>query len=357
MSKSLNPSLSVVMPVFNCESFLEEAVVSILNQTYRNFELIIIDDGSTDGSLSLLKKLAQTDSRIKLISRENRGLVHTLNEGILVARAPWIARMDGDDISHPDRFQCQIDFLQKNNQVDILGSAIQLFGDGANRIKKYPTSHQGIQYNLMFESSFAHGSVVMNALKLKRMMYNFQMEYAEDYDLWIRCSMAGWQMANLPEVLLFYRQHARQSSVKKFAKQQELSVELRTPYWVNIFANLGIDPSAISHILELRRFKPKSYEIDKIDYGIRSLLSKLTGEPRAVIYGASIPLYVRAASQTKGIVDHWIGATYSFNVPLYKRLPVMIVLFLMRLFRVVPDSGLYFVLQKYFFLIFSGKST
>lgn len=356
MDEEFCPSLSVVMPVFNCELYLKEAIQSILKQSYGNFELIVIDDGSTDGSLKLLEEFACTDSRVHVISRENRGLVASLNEGIRVAKAPWIVRMDGDDISHPDRLQIQHKFLEKNPQVDILGSAIQLFGVGGNRLKKYPTSHEGIKYNLMFESSFAHGSVVMRKARLMELMYDPKMEYAEDYDLWIRASIAGWRMANLSEVLLYYRQHEFQSSTQKFAKQQELSVELRTPYWMSIFTQLGLDTSSILDILELRRFKPQSYDINKINRGIRSLITSLTGEPRAVIYAASIPLYIRAASQTPNIIKSWISATSSFNAPFNKRFSVAVILFLMRIFRVVPDSSLYFFLQKYFLQLFSRKS-
>ena len=118
--------ISVVLPVFNGDKYLSEAIESILNQTYINFEFIIINDGSTDGSLTIIENYRVKDNRIVVISRENKGLIASLNEGIRIANGGYIARMDQDDLSLPTRLEEQVKFMD-SNQLDICGTYVQLF--------------------------------------------------------------------------------------------------------------------------------------------------------------------------------------------------------------------------------------
>ena len=213
------PLVSVLMPVYNCESFIREAIQSVLNQTFTDFELLIIDDCSTDATLQILK--SYLDSRIQLIEKEkNTGYTDSLNYGISIAKGKYIARMDGDDISLPRRFQKQFDFLESNPEVVICGTAIKIIGK--DTIERHPSKHEDLQIKLCFSSVFHHPTVMIRADVLKQNKYNKEFEPAEDYELWTRLAFVG-KTANLEDVLLHYRIHSSQtSSVRKTIQDQNM---------------------------------------------------------------------------------------------------------------------------------------
>lgn len=152
------PTITVLMPVFNCELYIKDAVDSILNQTYNNFEFLIIDDASTDETVSIIK--AYTDSRIKLIEKPiNTGLTNSLNQGLKLAKGKYIARMDGDDISLPERFEKQITFLEKNPEVVLCGSWFNVIG--SELVIKTPENYEDIKLALLKGNCIAHPSVMM----------------------------------------------------------------------------------------------------------------------------------------------------------------------------------------------------
>jgi glycosyltransferase involved in cell wall biosynthesis len=201
------PLISVIMPVYNADRFLQEAVDSILNQTLDDFELIVINDGSTDGSLSLLQDYAAKDPRVRLFSRENKGLVATLNEGISAARGEFIARMDADDRCEPTRFALQIDRLRQEPALVALGSwAVAIDQDGM-RIgpAPVPLEHEEIERALLAgRSCIYHPAVMMRAPALRQIGGYRDMAPAEDFDLWLRLSEVG-RLANLREPLFIWR--------------------------------------------------------------------------------------------------------------------------------------------------------
>lgn len=202
------PAISVLLPVYNAAQYVDQAVTSILEQTLADFELILIDDGSTDGSGDKLRNLASKDSRIRLIQRENRGLVPTLNQGIFLAQAPYIARMDADDISMPERFARQYEYLEQHPNVVALGSAIQYMdSSGAlGRIKNYPVGNT-VSSALMWGSPLAHPAVMLRASAVRKVGgYPDDFPHAEDYALWLRLQSIGI-IDNLKDVLLRYRIH------------------------------------------------------------------------------------------------------------------------------------------------------
>jgi glycosyltransferase involved in cell wall biosynthesis len=203
------PIISVVMPVYNGGIYLEEAIDSILNQTFTDFEFIILDDGSTDDSLSLIKKYASKDDRIVIITRENKGLVYTLNEGIEKSKGDYIARMDADDISLPERFEKQIELMQKEN-IDICGcNFIKINEKGKVISKKYlSTSVLLNKFILCRTVPFAHGSVMIK----KSFMIENNLRYgqtkfdkAEDYSLWIEFDKKGAKISNVSAFYFKYR--------------------------------------------------------------------------------------------------------------------------------------------------------
>lgn len=218
------PLVSVVMSVLNGEAFLAEAVESILDQTFRDFEFIIIDDGSTDTSASILDSFQRNDPRVQIYHQENRGLIESLNRGCRLARGKYIARMDADDIAIRNRLSLQIDFMKRHPDVGILGGAVE-FIDKTGKItatSRNPIEDCEIRSALLRGCPFWHPTVLMRKDVLIAVGgYRKVFVAAEDYDLWLRVAN-HCQMANLDAVVLKYRLHSNQSTIRKF-RQTALS--------------------------------------------------------------------------------------------------------------------------------------
>ena len=227
---SANPTVSVVLPVYNRVAYVEEAVESILSQTLEDFEFIIIDDGSTDGSGDLLSAYAQADKRIRLRRRENRGLITSLNEGIDMARGHYIARMDSDDCSYPQRFVRQVAFLDRHPAIGVVGSKIEFIdADGqVNGAWPMPTNPDMIAWKLLFNNCLCHPSVMMRRSALAAVGgYATWAEYAEDYELWTRL-LQTTRIANLPDVLLKFRRHDDAVTIRKRTEQIRRCCDIAT---------------------------------------------------------------------------------------------------------------------------------
>lgn len=209
------PLISTVLPVYNGERYVEEAVESILAQDFTNFELIIINDGSTDKSGTILRKLAEKDSRIRLIERENDGLISALNQGISLAKADFIARMDADDIATPDRFRLQYEYLKNNESVGLLGSFIKIIGKQGEfiRLGDYPVTAKETLAFIEKGSPLAHPAVMMRKdAVVAAGGYRRMFRHCEDYDLWLRISELGYGIENYSKPLLHYRVHGENVS-------------------------------------------------------------------------------------------------------------------------------------------------
>jgi len=201
--------VSVILPVYNAQKYLVEAIESILNQTYKNFELIIINDGSTDDSYTIINKYTKYDNRIVFINRANKGLVYSLNEGIKASKGKYIARMDADDISLSERFRKQVSYMEKEN-LDICGSHYLLIKENGdiNGLNLTPLTHEMCVISLASKVPFAHPNVMIKKefLDANNICYG-QSKYkiAEDFDLWIRMYEKGALFGNLNEILFKYR--------------------------------------------------------------------------------------------------------------------------------------------------------
>lgn len=198
------PIISVIMSVYNGAEFLAEAIESILNQTYTNFEFIIINDGSTDKSLEIIKSYMINDYRIIIINRKNRGLPYSLNEGIRKSQGKYIARMDADDISLPNRFESQIKFMEQNPDIGICGCSVIDIKTGKKWILS--SKNKRLQAELLFSSVFAHPSVMIKKKVIidHKLFYNENFLHSQDFELWTR--MAEFtSMANLQKPLIKYR--------------------------------------------------------------------------------------------------------------------------------------------------------
>lgn len=219
------PAVSVVMPVFNAQRFLREALQSVLDQTFRDFDLIAIDDGSTDQSFETLTAFARLDSRLRVYRQTHKALPATLNFGCALAESPYIARMDADDIALPERFARQLEFLEAHPAVAILGTQLErIRSDGAFIDRtRVPLTHPGIAANMQKFCCLHHPTVMLRASALRSLGgYREAFLAAEDHDLWLRAA-ERFELSNLPDILLRYRIHTDATSFQKL-EQQVLSV-------------------------------------------------------------------------------------------------------------------------------------
>jgi glycosyltransferase involved in cell wall biosynthesis len=214
MDSKLIPEISVILPVYNAENFVSEAIESILNQTFTNFELFIIDDASTDKSVEIIK--SYSDKRIILIQKPlNTGYANSLNIGIELSKGSFIARMDADDISLPNRLLSQINYLHKHPDIGLVGSWVKYFGT-TNGEWQYPITCSDCFAELLFNNPMAHPTVMFR----KKIWNDYKLAYrpdrvpTEDYDLWVQFSEFT-HLANIPEYCLKYRIHNDQISKTK----------------------------------------------------------------------------------------------------------------------------------------------
>lgn len=204
-----NPKVSVLMPVFNGEKYLKKAIDSIIFQTEKNWELIIVDDGSTDSSVEIINSF--NDHRIKYFKKNHEGIVSALNFGILKSTTKYVARMDSDDISCPDRLEKQIKFMEENNFV-LSGSyadIIDCLDNKISEIKYLPLSWNKIKIFSFLHNPFIHPSVIFNKEFVLKVGGYRNFKHTEDYELWTRIIYKN-KVGNFPESLILYRQHDKQ---------------------------------------------------------------------------------------------------------------------------------------------------
>lgn len=224
-----SPQISVIMPVFNAERYIAEAVESILAQTFTDFEFLIVDDGSTDRSLEVLQRYAAQDNRIKLRSRPNTGYVVALNEMLADARGEFIARMDADDRSWATRFEGQLCYLESHRECVVVGSATRWIDSDGHvlRVHSAPLGHEEIDaaHLSVPEAVISHPAAMVRAEVFRAVgSYDPNLFGAEDLDLWLRTAEYG-QLANLPDVLLDYRMHLQKVGIAKKTAQHGAALE------------------------------------------------------------------------------------------------------------------------------------
>ena len=339
------PLISVALPVYNAEKYLAEAIDSILNQTFTDFELIIIDDGSKDKSLEIIQKYQLLDSRIKVVTRENKKLVATLNEIINLASGKWIARMDQDDIALPHRFERQLAWLEETC-ADACGSWVKVFGAGNNQVVKHPHTVQATNLELLFGSPFAHPTVMMKTNLVRQLNYDNNWEFCEDYDLWERAARAGWKMTNVPEVLLLYRQHKTQISTVTSSVMLERAQEIRRRYWEFVSEPLKLKKECIDEVLKLREPSLPTVDMSQVNLVFETLLKNNQGEAKDVIFKHATRLYFRAAAINSLTACWW----FKLNRKYGKGLGLIVIskLLLLSALKIDPNSKLFLKLKTYY---------
>ena len=234
------PLVSVVLPVHNGEQFVRDAVQSILDQTYKNFELLILISATTNKESSCILN-SFTDKRIRLIYRTPEEILpKALNRGIRESKGKYIARMDADDISLPNRLEEQVSFMEIHEDIGIVGTWVKTLGTGKNFINKGLTLPEDIRANLLFYTSLVHPSTMLRTSLLEK----FNLEYdgtfteVEDYDMWIRCSVY-FPITNINKVLLFYRVHKNSKFQTHRKEVRDVTYKIR----LKLLQNLGLLPS------------------------------------------------------------------------------------------------------------------
>ena len=234
------PLISVVMPVYNAEKYLAEAIESILTQTYTKFEFLIFNDGSKDKSVQIVNEYAQKDKRIVFFDcKENGGLIQRLNDGIDNAKGKYIARMDNDDISLPTRFEEQVQFMEANEDIGICGTYFDVFEKNSNAIMlhiQHPITDNQIKLSLLTQCVIGHPTVMARTELLKNNLYSLEYNAAEDYELWARLVLKT-KFYNLPKVLLLYRWHGQNMSLKQSEAQLSKAKEIQ----INQLQRLGLE--------------------------------------------------------------------------------------------------------------------
>ena len=239
-SQPTRPRVSVLLPVYNEERFLEQAAESILRQTESNFELIVVDDGSTDGSRALLERLAASDRRIKPVHQPHKGIVAALNRGIQEASGRYVARMDADDLAHPKRLELQAQYLDLHPEIGMVGSRVEYLGDaGRNRglalflFVEWSNSlvePRDIELYRFVETPFVHPSVMFRRELSERLGTYREGPFPEDYELWLRWLEGGAGMAKLEETLLSWRERAQRLTRTDSRYSVEAFYRIKAPY-------------------------------------------------------------------------------------------------------------------------------
>lgn len=257
------PKISVVMSVYNGEKYLKEAVESILNQSFDDFEFIIINDASTDSSLQILE--SYKDSRINIINNgKNIGLTKSLNKGVGLAKGKYIARMDSDDISEESRFEIEYSKLEQNPQITVVGSNVQHIDSEGNELEvvKYPETQEEHIGNIFFANTLVHSTTMFRKLNFDNVGgYNEEFYKAQDYDLWFKLLNDGGVLFNIQKSLLKYRLHNESISIK-YSKEQDKNAQKILADAFNTILKINVKSREIDYLRHVKVLNPiQSYLI------------------------------------------------------------------------------------------------
>lgn len=314
-----SPKVTVLMPVYNGEKHLEKAIESILTQTFRDFEFIIIDDGSTDGTPTILARYQQKDSRMRVCYQKNEGVTASRNRGCHLAKGNYIAVMDADDVSLPERLAKQVAYLDAHPEVGVLGGWMEVIDENSvpqNKVRT-PATPSLIEWSLLFGCPVVHPSVMMRRDVIEQLgFYRPEALLAEDYDLWARACFTT-QIGNIPEILVRYRVWQGGLTSRHSETIEQYTVRVMHSLIVRL---LGSDVS-LETVVSLRRVVTglplaNLQQIDQVATLVKQLhraylntVSLNRAETREVAQDAGMRLLTLAASNSK--------------IPLVKRLRIV----------------------------------
>jgi len=274
MDKQINnPTISVIMSAYNSEKYIAEAIKSILNQTFKDFELIIFEDGSTDNTKKIVQKYSKKDKRIIPVYNKKNigyvGFIKNLNKGLKIAKGKYIARMDADDISLPERFQIQYDFLEKHKEIFLVGSFMIAISEKNDElgIRALPQKMNEIKKQIVHDNCIIHPSIFFR--NERDLMYREKILYCEDYDFYLRLILQGKILENLPILLVKHRFHEGAVSVTKQYKQKLFAKKSQEFYHSGLKKGeqkyQKFNPEEITS-LEIDLNQEKSFEILTLGY-------------------------------------------------------------------------------------------
>ncbi len=285
------------MPVYNGGAYLRPAILSILNQDFADFELLIIDDGSTDASLEVASSFDDPRIRIETNGR-NLGLITTLNRGLDLATSEFVARMDADDIAFPERLSKQLAFMDAHPDVGLCGTWYERDSMQGTVIMKPPKEDRLIRFALIFDTVFAHNTILFRRrfLENHHLRYDPDYRHAEDFELWTRCSRHT-RLANIPEVLLRYHYHENNTSSRHREEQVHTADKIRCRY----LEDFGLIPTAdeyrIHNDLLQFRLKGSKHDLEAAATWLRRL-AEAVGKTLDLSHGRIFREFSR----------HWYGA-------------------------------------------------
>lgn len=335
--------VSVIVPCFNSEKWIEQAVKSVLNQTWKNLEVLVYDDGSTDNSLMILKSLSKQDKRLKILGgRKNHGIVYALNSLLKEASGEYIARMDSDDICVINRIEKQIAFLEENN-LDGCGSWFTEIGLGPSKIVRWPHTESALKAAMLFQNTILHPTFLAHRKVFERFKYRESYQLAEDYDLFMRAAQE-FHLANIPEILLYYRRHLGQATQSKRKLMESVTQRLRIEILNLNNIQASEDEAYIHNLIRAPKSIYNIEDFEKIEQWLLKLLEHFS-EPAAkeVIASQWIRSAIRAAplgltmffKYRNSSIHKFINKSSDFD------------LFILSILKLPYDSKIYNILRRF----------
>ena len=239
--KNYSPLISVILPVYNSENYIYRCLESLKNQSNQNFELILVDDGSTDETLIISKKYLKNHFNYRyqlIINRTNIGITKSLNKGFKVAKGQYLARADADDIYEPDRFKLQLNFLEKNTNISLVGSNVKYIDKKENFLSfsNLPIDHFSIWSRLFFHNPLIHSTIFFRRHIFKKVLYNEKFNTTQDYDMYCRI-INYYKIVNIKKPLANYRIHNQSISKKKYHLQKKNTLIIQKKLYTLNFDN------------------------------------------------------------------------------------------------------------------------
>lgn len=267
MTKAKSPLVSIVMPVYNAEQYLAEAVVSILNQTYKNIELVAVNDGSKDNSQAILEEFAKNDTRLRIIRQKNTGIVGALNRGIKESKGVYIARMDADDVSFLRRIEKQVKLLDEAPNAVLVATGFEVIDEDSEFMYReiIPRANADLKRTLLLYNPIAHGSVLLRKAAVEKIGgYSADCGPTEDYELWMRLSKEG-DFLGVEDLLYRWRQNRNGITFTNNAAMQEHTKKNIENYWqqtpVSIISRSDIITTGKYYLDTSRRYGPDTKNI------------------------------------------------------------------------------------------------